>query len=56
MPVHDSLAALHTAAGAERVPSARGSYQGYYADFAAAVRGEGPLPVTVEEGRVVTLD
>ncbi|MFM2404970.1 MAG: hypothetical protein RL223_2850 [Pseudomonadota bacterium] len=41
---------LNTADGRESVPSARGAYQDYYAAFAAAVRGEGPLPVTAEEG------
>ncbi|MFN0282517.1 MAG: Gfo/Idh/MocA family protein [Kineosporiaceae bacterium] len=40
---------LHTAAGFEVVPSERGAYQDFYTTFAAAVRGEGPPPVTVEE-------
>ena len=41
---------LRTAAGATRVPSERGAYQDYYAQFAAAARGEGPWPVPAEEG------
>ncbi len=41
---------LRTDAGAVRVPSERGAYQDYYAQFAAAVRGEAPFPVPVEEG------
>lgn len=41
---------LSTAQGEERVPSARGAYQDYYTAFAAAVRGEGPLPVSAEDG------
>lgn len=36
---------LRTAAGAEKVPSAQGAYQDYYARFAAALRGEGEFPV-----------
>lgn len=40
---------VHTDAGAESVPSAQGSYQNYYRDFAAAVRGEGPQPVPASE-------
>lgn len=41
---------LSTALGDEAVPSERGAYQDYYTAFAAAVRGEGPLPVTAEDG------
>lgn len=41
---------LRTAAGETRVPSERGAYQDYYAQFAAAARGEGPWPVPGEEG------
>ena len=41
---------LRTAAGEVRVPSERGAYQDYYAQFAAAARGEGPWPVPGEEG------
>ena len=41
---------LSTAGGDEAVPSERGAYQDYYTAFAAAVRGEGPLPVTAEDG------
>jgi predicted dehydrogenase len=33
-----------------KVPSERGAYQDYYAQFAAAARGEGPWPVPGEEG------
>lgn len=44
---------ISTSAGREPVPSARGAYQDYYSAFAAAVRGEGPLPVTAEEGAAV---
>ncbi|MFC8179008.1 MULTISPECIES: Gfo/Idh/MocA family protein [Nocardiaceae] len=40
---------LHTDAGAEKVPSAQGSYKNYYRDFAAAVRGDGPQPVPASE-------
>lgn len=40
---------LATAAGATRIPSARGAYQDYYTQFSAAVRGDGPLPVRAEE-------
>jgi predicted dehydrogenase len=31
------------------VPSERGAYQDYYSGFAAALRGEGPVPVPVRE-------
>ncbi len=41
---------LDTADGSQPVASERGAYQDYYTAFAAAVRGEGPLPVTAEEG------
>ena len=41
---------LRTAAGAVKVPSERGAYQDYYAQFAAAARGEGLWPVPGEEG------
>jgi predicted dehydrogenase len=41
---------LETADGSHPVASERGAYQDYYTAFAAAVRGEGPLPVTAEEG------
>ena len=40
---------LRTAAGVRRVPSERGAYQDFYAQFATAVRGTGPFPVPVEE-------
>jgi predicted dehydrogenase len=40
---------LRTAAGSVRVPSERGAYQDFYTQFAAAVRGEAPFPVPVEE-------
>lgn len=45
---------LSTASGARAVPSARGAYQDYYTQFAAAVRGEAQFPVPGEEG-VATL-
>lgn len=41
---------LSTVDGEMPVPSERGAYQDYYTAFAAAVRGEGPLPVSAEEG------
>lgn len=41
---------LSTDAGQERIPSLAGRYQDYYTQFGAACRGEGPLPVTGEEG------
>ncbi len=41
---------LRTAAGVERVPSERGAYQDYYAQFAAAFSGSGAYPVPAEEG------
>ena len=40
---------LSTAAGVVRVPSERGAYQDYYAQFAAAARGEAAWPVPGEE-------
>lgn len=40
---------LHTAAGATRVPSEQGAYQIYYAQFAAALRGEAAFPVPAIE-------
>jgi predicted dehydrogenase len=40
---------LSTAAGRRRVPSERGAYQDFYAQFAAAVRGDGAVPVPGEE-------
>jgi predicted dehydrogenase len=46
----DRWGVLSTDAGQERVPSLPGRYQDYYTQFAAACRGEGPLPVTGEEG------
>ena len=36
--------------GREAIPSAQGNYAGFYADFARAVRGEGPEPVPAVEG------
>lgn len=41
---------LRTAAGEERVPSARGAYQDFYTAFANAVAGKGMLPVTAADG------
>ena len=40
---------LHTAAGSTPVPSRRGAYQDYYAQFAAALRGEGAFPVPADQ-------
>lgn len=40
---------LVTAEGGERIPSAQGRWQEFYAQFAAAVRGEGPQPVPASE-------
>ncbi|GAB3286500.1 Gfo/Idh/MocA family protein [Pseudoclavibacter terrae] len=40
---------LHTAAGSTAVPSARGHYSEFYRQFLAAVRGEGPAPVPLEQ-------
>jgi predicted dehydrogenase len=40
---------LNTAAGSVPVPSEQGAYQEFYAQFAAALRGEGAFPVPAEE-------
>ena len=40
---------LRTASGERRVPSARGAYQDYYTQFAAALRGDAPFPVPAEQ-------
>ncbi len=40
---------ISVAAGRRRIPSERGAYQDYYAQFAAAVRGKAPFPVPAEE-------
>jgi predicted dehydrogenase len=40
---------LHTASGPAAVPSARGAYQDYYTQFAAALRGEAESPVPASE-------
>lgn len=45
----DHWGELRTESGTELVPSARGDYSDYYARMAAAVRGEGPVPVTAQE-------
>ena len=45
----DLWGTLSTAAGAERVPSEQGRYQGYYEAFARAVKEGGPPPVTAAE-------
>lgn len=45
----DHWGELRTAAGSRRVPSAQGDYRDYYARMAAAVRGNGALPVTAQE-------
>lgn len=47
--VEDRWGVLSTAAGTTKVPSARGSYADYYAQFAAAVAGTGPQPVPAAE-------
>ena len=41
----DDWGTLHLGDAQERVPSERGRWDSYYAQFAAAVRGEGPVPV-----------
>ncbi|MBO1740757.1 Gfo/Idh/MocA family oxidoreductase [Leifsonia sp. TF02-11] len=45
----DHWGELRTASGTEPVPSAQGDYRDYYARMAAAVRGNGPVPVTPQE-------
>ncbi|WP_313682842.1 Gfo/Idh/MocA family oxidoreductase [Pantoea sp.] len=40
---------LHTAAGAEKIPSAQGAYHDYYAAFAAAVQNGSAPPVTTDQ-------
>jgi predicted dehydrogenase len=40
---------LNTAAGSVAVPSEQGAYQAFYAQFAAALRGDGDFPVPAEE-------
>ena len=40
---------ISVATGRRRIPSERGGYQDYYAQFAAALRGEAPFPVPAEE-------
>jgi len=45
----DRWGTLHTASGAVPVPSERGAYQDYYAQFAAALRGEAAFPVPAAE-------
>jgi predicted dehydrogenase len=40
---------LHTADGTAKVPSQRGAYQDFYAALALALRGQGPIPVPVDE-------
>lgn len=44
---------LTTSAGVERVPSAQGDYAAFYDEFARAVAGVGPLPVSASEGVAV---
>ena len=48
---------LHTADGAETVPSQRGAYQDYYTEFAAAVAGSGtqPVPARTALGTIAVL-
>nr|WP_296765783.1 Gfo/Idh/MocA family oxidoreductase [Rhodococcus sp. (in: high G+C Gram-positive bacteria)] len=45
----DRWGTLRTAAGSRPVPSAQGSYQSFYSDFAAAAAGKGPQPVPASE-------
>lgn len=52
--VEERWGSLRTVAGERVVPSARGAYQDFYRQFALAVAGRGPLPVTAAEG-VATL-
>ena len=54
----DNWGILATADGEQHVPSAQGSYQDLYMQFAAAVRGDGPQPVPAAEGvrTLVVLD
>lgn len=40
---------LNTAVGSRPVPSERGAYQDYYAQFAAALRGDAEFPVPAEQ-------
>lgn len=44
--VEERWATLSTADGVRRVPSARGAYQDYYAQFARAVAGDDEVPVS----------
>ncbi|MFC0450146.1 Gfo/Idh/MocA family oxidoreductase [Rhodococcus jostii] len=48
---------LHTADGAETIPSQQGSYQDYYTEFAAAVAGTGeqPVPARTALGTIAVL-
>ncbi len=46
----ESWGTLTTPGTARRVPSERGAYQDFYTAFAAAVRGEAPVPVSGDEG------
>jgi len=46
----ESWGTLTSPGTSSRVPSERGAYQDFYTAFAAAVRGEGDLPVTADEG------
>lgn len=45
----DHWGTLTTAAGAVRVPSEQGAYHAYYEQFALAVAGKGPEPVSGSE-------
>jgi predicted dehydrogenase len=49
------LGTLRTSGGAVLVPSVRGAYQDFYAQFAAALAGAGELPVPAEEA-ILTLE
>jgi len=51
----DAWGLLHTDTGVATVPSERGAYQEYYTQFAVALRGDGPVPVPVDEA-IATLE
>jgi scyllo-inositol 2-dehydrogenase (NADP+) len=47
----DRYGTLTTDAGTGRLASAPGAYESFYREMAAAIRGEGPVPVPAEEAR-----
>ncbi|TQC44475.1 gfo/Idh/MocA family oxidoreductase [Rhodococcus sp. WS4] len=53
----DRWGVLHTADGAETIPSQQGSYQDYYTEFSAAVAGtdEQPVPARTALGTIAVL-